>query len=468
MANYKKPIQRSLLIGCSLFVLSLCLCLSFQSVFLFSSALYAQYDERLDHILTHIERNADIDDLSECVRTGKPSEKYAELQQLLNKMVDDFGLSYLYSVIPVDDEIGTMLNVVSATSEAERAAGETDLPLLYLSHEYPRKEVERYLSAWEQEGISYFEESSGYGAFYTACKPLRTSDGETVALLCADLSIGDLHRNVNTYVVMNVVLTITIGTLFGIILLIWLRRNVTGPVEALEKSTRSFAEKSHDAKNPEQLSYDAPEIHTLNEVESLADAISRMSQDIKSYIMDILSAEGRIKTAEQKAEGMSRIAYQDALTHVKNKASYNLKTAELAAQIANGEAEFAIVMVDLNHLKLVNDTYGHEKGDKYIVGSCKIISDIYKHSPVYRIGGDEFVIVLQGEDYRNRRTLYDTIERKFREAVENPSAEPWERYSAACGMAEYGGAKETPEQVARRADEIMYHNKQEMKACRLT
>ena len=468
MANYKKPIQRSLLIGCSCFVLILCFFLSLQSVFLFSTALYAQYDERLSHILTYIERNADIEDLAECVRTGTPSEKYADLQQLLNGMVDDFGLSYLYSLIPVDDGTGTMLNVVSATSAAERAAGESDMPLLYVSHEYPQEEVERYLSAWQKEGISYFEESSGYGAFYTACKPLRTPDGETVALLCADLAIGDLHRNVNTYVVMNVVLTITIGALFGVLLLIWLRRNVTGPVEALEKSTRTFAEKSHDARNPEQLSYDAPEIHTLNEVESLAEAISRMSQDIKSYILDILSAEGRIKTAEQKAEGMSRIAYQDALTHVKNKASYNLKTAELAAQITDGQAEFAVVMVDLNHLKLVNDTYGHEKGDKYIVGSCKIISDIYKHSPVYRIGGDEFVIILQGEDYRKRRTLYETLERKFREARENPSAEPWERYSAACGMSEYSGAEETPEQVTRRADEIMYRNKQEMKACRTT
>ena len=85
MANYKKPIQRSLLIGCIVFVLSLCFFLSLQSVFLFSSALYAQYDERLDHILTYIERGADIDDLSECVRTGRPSEKYAELQQLLNR-----------------------------------------------------------------------------------------------------------------------------------------------------------------------------------------------------------------------------------------------------------------------------------------------------------------------------------------------------------------------------------------------
>ena len=63
---------------------------------------------------------------------------------------------------------------------------------------------------------------------------------------------------------------------------------------------------------------------------------------------------------------------------------------------------------------------------------------------------------------------YDMMERKFREARENQTAEPWERYSAACGMSEYDGAGETPEQVMRRADEIMYRNKQEMKACRTT
>ena len=465
MAAYKKPIQRSLLIGCAAFILCLCVLLSAQSYLLFSSALYVRYNTFLGNILTYVENNADTADLAECIETGIPSEEYDRLQRFLNRMIDDFGLFYLYIVIPVDDETGTMVNVVSATSEAERAAGETDMPLLFTTDAYSKATIQRYLKAWNEPGVSYFEESSGYGEYYTACKPLKLPDGETVALVCADLSIEALHRSVNGYVFFNVLLTIVSGGIFGILLLVWLRRNITGPVVELEKSTRRFAEKSHDARDPDQLLFEAPDIHTLNEVESLADAISKMSEDMKDYIRDILSAEGRVRNVEKEVEGITRIAYQDALTHVKNKAACNEKMDELSEEIAKGGAEFAIIMVDLNCLKRVNDTCGHEKGDQYLIGACRIVSDVYKRSPVFRIGGDEFVVILQGEDYRNREKLYRDMEKRFAAAWADTSRDLWERYSAAAGMAVYGEeAGESVNDVLGRADERMYRNKQRMKS----
>ena len=462
---YKKPIQRSLLIGCVMFILFLCTALSLQSYCLFSAALYERYNDRLENILTYVESNTDAEDLAVCIESGVTSPAYDRLQTFLNGMIDDFQLTYLYIVIPLDDEAGTMINVVSATSAAEAAEGETDLSLLYTSTSYPKAELARYLTAWNLPETSYFEEWSGYGSYYTACKPLKKLDGTTIALICADLPIDDLHRSVNSYVFVNVVLTIAIGGLFALMLLHWLRRNVTGPVLALEKSTRRFAERSHGARNPDQLFFDAPDIHTLNEVESLADAISRLSTDIRNYVKDLLSTEGRVRNAEREAESMARLAYQDALTSVKNKTACNAKMAELASDIAHGQAEFAILMVDLNNLKRVNDTYGHEKGDQYIVGACRIVSRVYKHSPVFRVGGDEFVVVLQGEDYRNREELYQSMADQFREAREDTDRAPWDRYSAAVGMAVYGGTNvESVEYVLGRADENMYRNKQQMKA----
>jgi GGDEF domain-containing protein len=54
-------------------------------------------------------------------------------------------------------------------------------------------------------------------------------------------------------------------------------------------------------------------------------------------------------------------------------------------------------MFDLNDLKHINDRYGHERGDEYIVNCCRLICQVFKHSPVFRIGGDEFVALLRGE-----------------------------------------------------------------------
>ena len=62
----------------------------------------------------------------------------------------------------------------------------------------------------------------------------------------------------------------------------------------------------------------------------------------------------------------------------------------------NKHTKFALVECDINGLKGINDTYGHEIGDVYIVNSCRGICSVFKHSPVFRIGGDEFVVILQG------------------------------------------------------------------------
>ena len=468
MPVYKKSIHRSLLSGVAAFISLLCLLLSIQSYLMVSRALYARYEEQLANALTYLEHNIDADDMQRCIHTGAPSEKFYEAQRLENMMVDDLGLTYLYICIPLDDETGTMVSVVTATSAEERAAGEEDFPLLHTEPDaYTKEELVPYLAAWDNTGeITFFETGSvKWGNAHIACKPLVASDGETIALMCADISTNELRALVRSYVFYNVVLIVTIGVLFGLLSFMWLRKDVTGPVVALEKSARRFAEKSHGKKDPELLVFDAPDIHTQNEVESLSDAITQMSKDMKNYVEDILSAEERAYEAEKEAEGMTRIAYQDALTHMKSKAAYDAKIAELDQKIVNGQAQFAIVMVDLNNLKKVNDTYGHEHGNQYIIGACDIIGNVYKHSPIFRIGGDEFVVILQGRDYDKRAELFETMSGRFAEAWKDERKEPWERFSAAAGMAEYTGAEgEDVDRVFRRADANMYQNKKAMKA----
>ncbi|MBR3316575.1 MAG: diguanylate cyclase, partial [Atopobiaceae bacterium] len=75
-------------------------------------------------------------------------------------------------------------------------------------------------------------------------------------------------------------------------------------------------------------------------------------------------------------------------------------------QLAEGTlSEFGLVICDVNGLKIINDTNGHQAGDEYIRQACKMVCDIFSHSPVYRIGGDEFAVILTGRDYKSREVL---------------------------------------------------------------
>ena len=98
--------------------------------------------------------------------------------------------------------------------------------------------------------------------------------------------------------------------------------------------------------------------------------------------------------------------------------------------------EFAIVMVDLNNLKHVNDHCGHEAGDTYIKGCCHSICEVFKHSPVFRIGGDEFAVILRGPDFEHRASLTEELKKNFEDSFLQEDKEDWYRYSAAVGMAE--------------------------------
>lgn len=459
MKEHKRPIHKSLILGSAVFVTFLSLLLSIQAYLTYSKSLYKRYDDKLSNILNYVTDQIDMDDLYQCTITGQKSEKYDNLQQLLNGMVDDFELFYLYSLFVRND---SMYNICSATSNAERARGEEDMKLLEPTDAYELSEIKKFENAIKKDEISFFEEDSDWGAAYTACKPYVTSLGVHFGVVCADISIVELHKTVNNYVLYNVVLALCLGVLFVLILIVWLRHNVTGPILALEKSASNFAERSRGKISPDELIFDAPEIHTHNEVESLSKAISQMSQDMRTYVQGLLDAEALARSAQEQAEDMTHLAFTDALTHVNSKAAYDKMKEALQQQIDQGSASFAFVMIDINNLKDVNDHCGHDCGDKYIFGSCHIFCNIYRQSPVYRIGGDEFVVLLQNNNYNNRNKLLKTLKTEFQKTREDKSRHPWERYSVAYGMSEYKKG-DSVDDVFKRADECMYRKKMEIK-----
>ena len=116
------------------------------------------------------------------------------------------------------------------------------------------------------------------------------------------------------------------------------------------------------------------------------------------------------------------------------------------------------MVCDINDLKLVNDIKGHS-GDQCICRSCKLICDIFKRSPVFRIGGDEFAVILEMEDYENRHELIEKINRQTKECEEATGS------TIAVGIADFiKGKDKSVLEVFGRADNMMYEKKNEMKS----
>lgn len=158
------------------------------------------------------------------------------------------------------------------------------------------------------------------------------------------------------------------------------------------------------------------------------------------------------------------IMKKDPLTNVSNRRAYDDKEMFLQSQInSDANINFAIAMFDINNLKLMNDSKGHEAGDDYIVRACRLICNVFKHSPVYRVGGDEFIAVLTGDDYVHRGDLFDEITSKL-SPYSDKAPLPDDYISIAIGIAEYIPTKDrSVHNTVKRADERMYQHKAEIK-----
>ena len=183
----------------------------------------------------------------------------------------------------------------------------------------------------------------------------------------------------------------------------------------------------------------------------------------------IICVENRDKEVLREQEHLAELsmanemARRDELTHTRNKTAYREMENALQKSIGEGCEPFGIVVCDINGLKIVNDTKGHKAGDEYIKASCALVCRIFQHSPVFRIGGDEFVVLLKDRDYSNRNSLLARLRKQVEENIrigEGPVV--------ASGLAEFQPIGDhSVEDVFNRADALMYDEKTRLKEAKL-
>ncbi len=169
----------------------------------------------------------------------------------------------------------------------------------------------------------------------------------------------------------------------------------------------------------------------------------------------------------RKMDKLEGRAYLDTLTGLQNRTAYYDYNDVLNKKEDAGDADFSIIMIDINFLKRMNDTYGHEQGNLYLQHAADLIRKVFGEEHVYRIGGDEFVVILEGKAQEGAEERIRAFMEEAARLQADDSLQPWEKVSAAAGIAKYEKDRDaSTEEVLRRADEAMYRDKIAMKAVR--
>ncbi|MEG0365761.1 MAG: diguanylate cyclase [Coprobacillus sp.] len=159
---------------------------------------------------------------------------------------------------------------------------------------------------------------------------------------------------------------------------------------------------------------------------------------------------------------INSLAYSDSLTGISNKTAYLDMMTSINQRIQTKDIEFAVIAFDINNLKKINDRFGHHFGDNLIINSVKLIQGIFCNCLIYRIGGDEFVVILQDDNYLNREELISKFIQEVSEYNKGIAEELI--VSIAMGVSEFNPNIDTSfSDVYKRADSAMYTDKAKTK-----
>lgn len=235
----------------------------------------------------------------------------------------------------------------------------------------------------------------------------------------------------------SILLSVVVISIICVLITVTYTQSIVRPLKELTKASKQVAEGNMNVTLLNQ---------SQDEVGELASSFQQTVDCLRVYM-----------------DRMNDLAYRDSLTGVKSKTAYDEEMCKVNSGIKMGFDQFGILMLDINGLKGVNDQFGHEAGNRYIINCCKLICNTFKHSPVFRIGGDEFVVLLIGDDLTHIEELLKKFDERMEEKKTNTRS-PEERVSVAAGLAVYDRTRDASyEDVFKRADAAMYQKKGLMK-----
>ena len=366
-----------------------------------------------------------------------------------------------------DDPNYNVCYMIDGERTADERKGEKGEKYLYLGDTYynPREDNELEWNTWEtgKKQNGYREWDNDYGHTYSYYTPLIVG-GKKLGLIGTEINVATVNHDIlmNTLREISIIAVIFIAGL--ILVLMFIRIRFVRRMTRLESLMNAYSQ-TKDVSVADQVEGD---FSGGDEIDTLGQEFAMLVREVGEHMQKMIRASRQLEVSRKREHEMSELANRDSLTGIRNKTAYDREVFKIEREIENGDKKFGIAMVDLNFLKKINDTYGHEKGDVAIQTLCRLVCVTFAHSPVFRIGGDEFVIILKNTDYASVDALVDKFNSELKAMSYDSKAEMWEKPSAAIGYALYEERVDqgSYDSVFKRADAKMYERKLEMKAVR--
>ena len=368
----------------------------------------------------------DGDVLERLTKDDKDTPEYKAALEILTYFQDNIELEYIYCIRDMGDKTFTF--TIDPTVEDP---GEFGDPIVYTDALYaaslgtPAVDDEPYEDKW--------------GRFYSAYSPVFDSDHNVAGIVAVDFSAAWYEHEI-ARLIWTTVIIIVVAFILSVM--------VAHMVGARYKRsfTRLYKEMNELSEGIETLVREvSPEAEATEEHLISADEGSDQAADEIAVIGNkVRSMQGTLKT---QIDVIRAQAYFDGLTGLKNRTSYEDHIDRVNEAISKRNAAFTVAVFDINQLKTINDELGHDEGDRVIMTVADKLKQIFGSESVYRIGGDEFVAILDADDPKDkmkqlRRELKDT--------------------AISMGYAFFVKAADTEySTVFKRADEAMYADKRE-------
>ncbi|MFA6898961.1 MAG: GGDEF domain-containing protein [Desulfurivibrionaceae bacterium] len=186
-------------------------------------------------------------------------------------------------------------------------------------------------------------------------------------------------------------------------------------------------------------------------IHSLLDEVDRGKKELEEY------AESLEKTVAQRTEELARLASRDGLTGLLNQRSFYEELRREIARTLRTEGEMALIYLDLDGFKAVNDSQGHRRGDEILIGVAEVIRRVVRAEDIpVRYGGDEFCIILPHSGTANAQEVAHRLIKAFDQEARLMGA----GVTVSIGIAIGGHADlRDADLLVKNADAAMYRSK---------
>ena len=287
-------------------------------------------------------------------------------------------------------------------------------PALRDAAEFGRETVTTTALIRAGRGVSAVDEESyedAWGEFYSAYAPVFNSQGKVAGVVAADFS-ADWYEDQLSSQTVPILIVGAVSLIAGAGIVFLLTRGLHNNFKLL------FSELTALSEDVEALTDEiASSITTDSEEKRKIDRLiseegKKYAQELSSNEIDKLSSKVRMMRSKLRTYiGFAhQMAYLDSMTGAKNKTAYLETVKEIKAKIQDHTAAFSVAVFDINGLKATNDNYGHEYGDRLIKDSCSVMKKIFGKDCVYRIGGDEFIAVMEDTDLETVRKCFRQVD----------------------------------------------------------